>query len=41
VEENRTLRRYKWEEMAEGWRKLHNEELRNLYASENIIRVIK
>jgi len=24
-----------------GWRTLHNEELRNLYASPNIIRVIK
>jgi hypothetical protein len=26
--------------VAEGWRRLHNEELRNLYASQNIIRVI-
>jgi len=25
----------------EGWRRLHNEELRNLYISPNIIRVIK
>jgi hypothetical protein len=24
-----------------GWRKLHNEELHNLYASQHIIRVIK
>jgi hypothetical protein len=24
-----------------GWRRLHNEELRNLYTSPNIIRVIK
>jgi hypothetical protein len=24
-----------------GWRKLHNEELHNLYASENIVRVVK
>jgi hypothetical protein len=24
-----------------GWRRLHNEKLRNLYASTNIIRVIK
>jgi hypothetical protein len=31
----------KREEGAGGWRKLHNEELRNLYASPNIIRVSK
>jgi hypothetical protein len=31
----------KREEAAEGWRRLHNEELHNLYASKNIIRVIK
>jgi hypothetical protein len=32
----------KREEMAEGWRGLHNEELRNLYASPDIIiRVIR
>jgi hypothetical protein len=24
-----------------GWRKLHNEELHNLYSSQNIIRVVK
>jgi hypothetical protein len=24
-----------------GWRRLHNEELHNLYASQNVIRVIK
>jgi len=24
-----------------GWRRLHNEELHNLYASPNVIRVIK
>jgi hypothetical protein len=24
-----------------GWRKLHNEELRDLYSSPNIIRIIK
>jgi hypothetical protein len=31
---------YKREEVAGGWRRLHNEELHNLYASPNIIRVI-
>jgi hypothetical protein len=30
----------KWEEVAEGWRNLHNDELHNLYAS-LISRVIK
>jgi hypothetical protein len=29
------------EEKVGGWRRLHNEELHNLYASTNIIRVIK
>jgi hypothetical protein len=29
------------EEVAGDWRRLHNEELRNLYASLSIIRVIK
>jgi hypothetical protein len=42
---NRVLRRRifgpKREEVAAGWRRLHNEELHNLYASPNIIRVIK
>jgi len=28
-------------EVTEGWAKLHNEELHNLYTSPNIIRVIK
>jgi hypothetical protein len=44
VFENRVLRRIfgpKMEEMAAGWRKLHNEELHNLFASPHIIRVIK
>jgi hypothetical protein len=31
----------KREEVAGGWRKLHNEELHNLYASPNIIKIIK
>jgi hypothetical protein len=29
------------EEVAGGWRRLHNEELHNLYVSPNIIMVIK
>jgi hypothetical protein len=44
VFENRVLRGIfgpKREEVAGGWRRLHNEELHNLYASPNIIRVIK
>jgi hypothetical protein len=44
VFENRVLRRIygpKGEEVAGGWRRLHNEKLHNLYASPNIIRVIK
>jgi hypothetical protein len=39
VFENRVLRRIfgpKKEEVAGGWRRLHNEELRNLYASPNV-----
>jgi hypothetical protein len=42
--ENRVLWRIfgrKREEVAEGWRRLHNEELHNLYAAPNIITVIK
>jgi hypothetical protein len=31
----------KREEVAGGWRRLHNEELHNLYASPDIVRVIK
>jgi hypothetical protein len=41
---NRVLRGIfgpKREEMAGGWRRLHNKELHNLYPSPNIIRVIK
>jgi hypothetical protein len=43
VFENRVLRRIfgpKREEVVGGWRRLHNEQLHNLYASQNIIRVI-
>jgi hypothetical protein len=31
----------KREEVAGGWSRLHNEEFHNLYASQNIIRVIR
>jgi hypothetical protein len=44
VFENRVLRGIfgpKWEEVAEDWIRLHNEELHNLYSSSNIIRVIR
>jgi hypothetical protein len=44
VFENRVLRRIfgcKRGEVAGGWRRLHTEGLHNLYASPNIIRVIK
>jgi hypothetical protein len=44
VFENRVLRRIfepKRVEVAGGWRKLHNEELHNLYFSPSIIRKIK
>jgi hypothetical protein len=44
VFENRVLRRIvgpKRDEVTRGWRKLHNEELHNLYSSLSIIRMIK
>ena len=44
VFENRVLRRifgHKRVEMTREWRKLHNEELNDLYSSLNIVRVIK
>jgi hypothetical protein len=44
VFENRVLRRIfgpKRDEVTGGWRKLHNEELNNLYSSPYIIRMIK
>ena len=42
--ENRVLRRIfgpKRDEVTGEWRKLHNEELNDLYCSPNIVRVIK
>jgi hypothetical protein len=42
--ENRVLRRIfgpKRDEVTGVWRKLHNEELHNLYSSASIIRMIK
>jgi len=44
VFEKRVLRRIfgpKRDELTGEWRKLHNEELNNLYSSPNIVRVIK
>jgi hypothetical protein len=44
VFENRVLRRIfgrKRDEVTGDWRKLHNEELHNLYSSPSIIRMIK
>jgi hypothetical protein len=44
VFENRVLRRIfgpKRDGLTGGWKKLHNEELHNLYSSPSIIRVIK
>jgi hypothetical protein len=42
--ENRVLRRIfvpQRDEVTGGWRKLHNEELHNLYSSPSLIRIIK
>jgi hypothetical protein len=44
VFENRVLRRIfgpKRDDVTGDWRKLHNEELHNLYSSPNIMRMIK
>ena len=44
VFENRELRRIFWsgrDEATGEWRRLHNEELNDLYCSPNIVRVIK
>jgi hypothetical protein len=44
VDESRVLRRRygpKRNEVAGSWRRLHNKDLHNLYASPNIIRVMK
>jgi hypothetical protein len=44
VFQNRVLRRIfgsKRDEMVGGWRKLHSEELHNLYCSPNVIRIMK
>jgi hypothetical protein len=44
VFENKVLRRIfgpKRDEVTGGWRKLHNEEFRDLYSSPSIIRIMK
>jgi hypothetical protein len=44
VFENKVLRRIfglKRDEVAGGWRKLHNEDLHDMYSSPNMIRMIK
>jgi hypothetical protein len=41
--ENRMLRRMfrlRSDEVTIGWQKMHNEELHNMYSSQNIIRII-
>jgi hypothetical protein len=43
VFENMVLRKIlwsKWDEVREQWKKLHNEELYDLYSSQNIIQMI-
>jgi hypothetical protein len=37
----RKIFKLKRDEVAGGWRRLHNEELRNFYASSCMVRVIK
>jgi hypothetical protein len=44
VFENRVLREIfgsKWDGVTGEWRRLHNEELTDLYCSRNIVRVVK
>jgi hypothetical protein len=44
VSENKVLRRIfgpKRDEVTGGWRKLHDQELRDLYSKPSIIRIIK
>jgi hypothetical protein len=44
VFENRVWRRIfgpLWDEETGSWRKVHNEELHNLYSSPSVIRIIK
>jgi hypothetical protein len=44
VYENRMLRRIfgpKRDEETGGWRKLHNEELHDLYSSRHVIKIVK
>jgi hypothetical protein len=44
VFENKVLRRIfgpKRDEVTGGWRKMHNEELRDMYSSPSIIRIIE